>query len=172
MLGRRKLGETNAAEHASTDGKGRANASVAANRYGKRVARNRDAREPVIRSIAQRSVRAARKRSVARIKSAPAAVDHGEKPGAVDCKIERTAASGQLALGEEHARTERNGSQPLPAGRDQLGEALCRSLESDDAGVGEVIGNRIEVTLLGRHAAGGGKERAIHAGTLLISRGP
>jgi hypothetical protein len=64
------------------------------------------------------------------------AVEHREETGAVDREIERTGASCQFTLREEHARPERYGSKSPSAGRDQLRKGLRRSFESDDAGVG------------------------------------
>ena len=70
MLRRRELRKTNAAERAASPGKGRANAPIAGNGYADAVGGNRDAREPIIRGIAQRSIRATRKLAIARMSRA------------------------------------------------------------------------------------------------------
>jgi len=136
MFRRRELRKTNSSERAAPPGKRPANASIAAHGYAQRVAGNRDARKPIIRGVAQRSIGAARKLSIARIEPAPVAVEQRKETRAVDREIERTGASGELTLGEKHSRTERNRSKPPTAGRDQLGKALRRSFKADDAGVG------------------------------------
>lgn len=92
-------------------------------------------------------------------------VHDGEETGPVYREVERTGAAGEFALCEDDPRTERDRAQTALAWRDELGEGLRRALETDDAGVGEVVGDRVEVLLLGRHAGGGSEKRAIHGAT-------
>jgi hypothetical protein len=65
-------------------------------------------------------------------------------------------------LREEHLRPKCDRTETAAAGLDQLRKALRRSFERDDVGIGQIVGDRFEIALLRRHAAGGNEERAIH----------
>ena len=101
----------------------------------------------------------------------PAASTTREETRSVDGEIEWPGTAREFTLRKQRLADRARRCRGRPHRERRARRSVCAEpLKPTTLGIGQIVGDRIEIALLRRHAAGGGEERAIHASTSYLMR--